>query len=134
MRLNRNKLVGVENSLICFQNNVISAEISSKSIRNRKLTGRNFICKFLRQSWEPAGLFGSGSGLNSKKFSGRFRAHMQNFFTVGLLRIRIYFSSATASFSLQGRTSLFTIVPSITAGSQLKCCLQFHENQLCLIE
>ena len=45
---------------------------------------------------------------------------MQNFFTVGLLRIRVYFSSATASFSLQGRTSLFTIVPSITAGSQLK--------------
>ena len=29
------------------------------------------------------------------------------FFTVGLLRVRIYFSSATASFSLQGRTSLF---------------------------
>ena len=43
------------------------------------------------QSWKRAGLLksgsGSGSGLSSKKFLGRFRVRMQNFFTVGLLRV-----------------------------------------------
>ena len=69
---------------------------------DRHLAAKLAVLKASEQSWKRSRLFRSGSssdsGLSSKKFSDRFRARMQNFFTVGLLRVRIYFSSATTFF------------------------------------